>query len=911
MDEAGIFRNAEQQLSQGRYEAAFQGYSSILQSRVHRIDRHSAFTVFDIKVMERVAELAVLFGRFNAAGSLLAIISGAFARAGNIYAEHYAAVQQVSVLLCQGELAAAEKTIQKLTPRIPPLETIDASQEKLLLFESSCSWPNTTEGDRLILMVRLWLEIGRMAAAKGHYRVALAIFERAISHCTSGSHPLVKVARPSLLLAIASARLERGDIEGCSRTLEDVPGIHADRLIEMRALGISARLDLLRGSLGAAHDKLEQLLHLSAERGLQYVAAGCALDLAQVLIYLNQTREAQQLIDRFAAFAEQNNDRQMSSQMRVALDLAQSRGQSLAKSVAIAPTVSELWGAEAPDTVERSGVPPDFLSFNAAKTESMLQIFEERTIAFHWLLGRRDWESCERYLTEMTMLFSDTDSMLIKMRLISFEGTLCYYREHFGRAEQLLREAVSGASELGFCSDLWQVYRFLSWTLKRAGKAEEAVWAGEKSDELLARLSNSLQPAARAIFRLNKWTAEQEFLALQIDRVISLQTQYQTCSRWTRLQARFRLLREAVILMDRIDEYKNYIVREAHDTSSARSAARISWWRKAVRIQSCQAVLRFLVLPDRILALVFTRGAVHAGISPVTAVRLRESVSDLHIGLSQTNGKIQVEAGLTALSRDLQIEAALSVVPRSVSKLVIIPDDSLHGVPFSMIPVGSKSLGDLFTVSIGFEFAFTRKRKPPAREAFIMALPAGNQQFGSLPGVMDEAEIACSWFKMRSLRIRCGDPESGPKHICRQLEGSAYLHIACHGTFSPDKPQHSGFVLIAPNGTANVLTIRDLAQSDLTAVRLAMLTSCWGADSFVLPGRFVISLPETMWRSGADTVVACLWPVPDDAMATLVRSFYRNLETLTPAEALRSSQQEMRDKLPDPLCWAGFQVYGN
>lgn len=911
MNDAGIFQDAEHQLSLGRYEAAFQGYRSILQGRVHRIDRHSAFTVFDITVMERLAELAVLFGRFGAAGSLLAAMNGAFAKAGNIYAAHYAAVKQASVLMSKGEFAAAERTIQTLQPRIPPLETIDASQQKLTLFESSCSWPNTAEDDRIILIVRLWLEIGRLAAAKGQYRVALMIFEQAISHCTSGSPPLLKVTRPYFLLAIASARLERGDLEGCSRTLEEVLGTRADRLVEMRALGISSKLDLLRGSLGAGQDKLERLLSLSIESGLRYVSVGCALDLAQVLIYLNQTREAQQLLDRFAAFAESNNDRQMSSQIRAALDLAQSRRQSLAKSVAIAPTVAEMWGEEARDPAENPHVRPDFLSFGGAKTESMLQLFEESSITFHWLLGRRDWESCERYLRDMAMLFSDCDSMLIKTRLISFEGTLCYYRENFERAEQFLREAVSGASELGFCFDLWQIYRFLSWTLKRAGKAEEAVWAGKQSDELLARLSNSLQPAARAIFRLNKWTAEQEFLALEIDRVISLQAQYQTCRRWTRLRVRFRLLREAVALMDRIDEYKTYIVRDAYDISSARSAVRISWWRKALQIPPCQAVLRFLVLPDRILTLVFTRGTVHVGVSPVAAVRLRENVSDLHIGLSQTNGTIRAEAGLAALSRALQIEAALSVVPPSVSKLMIIPDDSLHGVPFSMIRIGSKILADRFTLSIGFEFAFTQRRKPPAREAFIMASPAGNAQFAPLPGVIEEAGIADSWFRMRSLAIRYGDPGAGPKRICGQLEGTAYLHIACHGTFSPDKPQHSGFVLIAPNGTIDILTIRDLAQADLTAVRLALLTCCWGADSFVLPGRFIISVPETMWRSGADRVIACLWPVPDDAMAMLVRSFYRNLETLAPAEALRSSQQEMRSRLLDPLCWAGFQVYGN
>jgi CHAT domain-containing protein len=148
---------------------------------------------------------------------------------------------------------------------------------------------------------------------------------------------------------------------------------------------------------------------------------------------------------------------------------------------------------------------------------------------------------------------------------------------------------------------------------------------------------------------------------------------------------------------------------------------------------------------------------------------------------------------------------------------------------------------------------------------------------------------------------------------------AAVAHIACHGVFEPDQPDQSGFVLTSAAGRLGMLTIRDLAQADLTAIDQAVLTSCWGADSFILPGRFIISLPETLWRAGARTILACLWEVSDGVASPFIRTFYRNLRTMRRDEALREVQRQCRASIlpgcatadtSDPYYWAGFQIFG-
>ena len=122
-----------------------------------------------------------------------------------------------------------------------------------------------------------------------------------------------------------------------------------------------------------------------------------------------------------------------------------------------------------------------------------------------------------------------------------------------------------------------------------------------------------------------------------------------------------------------------------------------------------------------------------------------------------------------------------------------------------------------------------------------------------------------------------------------------------------------------PPAALGLLTIRDLARVDLTSVDQAVITSCWGADNYVLPGRFVISLPETLWRAGVRTILACLWEVSDEVAGPFIRAFYHHLDAMPRDEALRETQRQCRaSTLPgcslndtsDPFFWAGFQIYG-
>jgi CHAT domain-containing protein len=170
--------------------------------------------------------------------------------------------------------------------------------------------------------------------------------------------------------------------------------------------------------------------------------------------------------------------------------------------------------------------------------------------------------------------------------------------------------------------------------------------------------------------------------------------------------------------------------------------------------------------------------------------------------------------------------------------------------------------------------------------------------------------------RLDDARPACAAPDKAA--VLAALPRAAVAHLACHGLFKSDQPAESGVVL-RPTRVPDVLSVKELSGLDLTGLRHVTLSACWSADHFILPGRWVISLPETFARAGASSVLGCLWVVDDRVGTAFMAQFYRRLDGLPRAEALRRTQLAcLRGELqvadaPDtttPVFWAGYQLYG-
>lgn len=67
----------------------------------------------------------------------------------------------------------------------------------------------------------------------------------------------------------------------------------------------------------------------------------------------------------------------------------------------------------------------------------------------------------------------------------------------------------------------------------------------------------------------------------------------------------------------------------------------------------------------------------------------------------------------------------------------------------------------------------------------------------------------------------------------------------------------------------------------------------------------------SFFYAGAQSIIASLWFVNDRSTSELMQAFYKNLQTMTTAEALRQAKLQIMKKYPDPLYWAPFCLQGD
>jgi CHAT domain-containing protein len=132
-----------------------------------------------------------------------------------------------------------------------------------------------------------------------------------------------------------------------------------------------------------------------------------------------------------------------------------------------------------------------------------------------------------------------------------------------------------------------------------------------------------------------------------------------------------------------------------------------------------------------------------------------------------------------------------------------------------------------------------------------------------------------------------------------------YIHFATHAVFRRDNPQFSGLRLADGWLIAHDLYRRSLRCS------LATLAACRTGMSQVTPGDEVLGLARGFLHAGARAVMVSHWAADDAATSELMKACYSGMfNGLSRAAALRSAQQSLRGRYPDPYYWAPFVLIG-
>jgi CHAT domain-containing protein/Tfp pilus assembly protein PilF len=311
----------------------------------------------------------------------------------------------------------------------------------------------------------------------------------------------------------------------------------------------------------------------------------------------------------------------------------------------------------------------------------------------------------------------------------------------------------------------------------------------------------------------------------------------------------------------------------------------------------------------------------------------RRAISDRDnhdFGLGRTLYKELIEPGLADIG--------------SIRRIIIVPDDVLHLLPFETLVVNSEN--PVRWLVEDYEIAYTpslsslrylerRKRSGPRPGHDLLALgdpyygpnedlsQSANPEgffsgdpisFERLRYAGQEVQSSAALFKPRRETVFLRREASEENVKSSNLLDYKIIHFATHGLIDDQRPGRSAIILAIDEDPTEdgLLQMREIFNVKMTA-DLVALSACQTGLGQSIRGEGIEGLSRAFFYAGASSVLMSLWSVNDEATSQLMERFYYHLlKGKTSMSALQQTKRELisSDVLSHPFYWAGFILSG-
>ena len=354
--------------------------------------------------------------------------------------------------------------------------------------------------------------------------------------------------------------------------------------------------------------------------------------------------------------------------------------------------------------------------------------------------------------------------------------------------------------------------------------------------------------------------------------------------------------------------------------------------------------------------------------------RVRRVLEDvrgsMRVGTSREGKSVKKPPGRAAIPHsrwfleDLHAHlwAPLEPALGSADKILLSPDGLLNLLPFAALRDGQgRSLVERYQLAyLAGGRALADSDKPPPRpgsELLLVANPAfgkTNSGFPPLPGTERAGEEMAAAIGANGGMQEVLAGRLATVSAVKAAHSPRILHLATRCFFLSDEVSaldsdvtrtsskkgrsgkkrakatpydnpllRSGLALAGANhaaetteGDGGLLTALDVTGLELSGTELVALPTCETGEGKVQNGDGVLALRRAVVLAGAQNLLMSLWLVEDEAATRQLKTFYRKVQTMPPAEALRQAQLESIRELkaqygvPPSGLWAPFIIQG-
>jgi CHAT domain-containing protein len=475
------------------------------------------------------------------------------------------------------------------------------------------------------------------------------------------------------------------------------------------------------------------------------------------------------------------------------------------------------------------------------------------------------------------------------------EGAIRLWREAIAVIE-LMRSAVdTEAAKIGFVADKQAVYGSLLAALLAAQRVDEALEVAEraKSRVLVDLLAD------RHAGPVAKFLPTSHALAHKDPRLAALLERHREADEALLEQPPLRSDAQAQQQRNKLAAVTTSLREAAPSLASLVAVAPAKAAELAAQLEPGELGVEYYQHGERLYALVFGAGATRA--FALDGAGLVAEIREFRAAI------VGRKPNTLALARKLHtrlIEPLAAVLGNRA--LLIVPHGGLHYLPFAALHDGKSFLLEQHALRVTASTSALQYLHPEPGGSRSPALILGDP-LRNLPSA--EAEARRLGRLLSGSRVLIGN-EATRKALLAGAPRAHTLHIASHALFDTDKPLES-MLILAPEGSDDgEFHIGDIYGLDLAA-DLVTLSACETGLGRITDGGEVIGMIRGFLYAGATSVVASLWPVPDEETALLMENFYTNLARMNKRDALRAAQLTLTRRTAQPFFWAAFYLSGS
>lgn len=281
--------------------------------------------------------------------------------------------------------------------------------------------------------------------------------------------------------------------------------------------------------------------------------------------------------------------------------------------------------------------------------------------------------------------------------------------------------------------------------------------------------------------------------------------------------------------------------------------------------------------------------------------------------------------------------------------LIIVPDQSLHYLPFEMLLTDLPSNSNyhdfpylirdyqisyvpsatvlqmltgqkisnpknLFAVAPFNESSIDITEQTAASRymADLSPLPLTRYETSEIAKIFDEADTWREYIFPEEVEILLGKEATKSAIESTSFEDYGYIHFATHAFVNEEDPALSGIAFWGEEDEDGVIYVNDIYNMNMNA-DLVVLGACETGLGTVYKGEGMIGFTRAFIYAGASNLMVSMWKVNDQPTANLMIEFYRYVKQgHSYSEALQMAKMDLIDRpeFAAPRNWAAFVLQG-